>query len=59
MQRSTRSSSFAWSQALKKSTCMVEYAPEASDTVPRVVGMGYGSSFGASARGMGGCSGTY
>src|SRR5215217_1057542 len=39
MQRSTRSLSFCWSQALKKSACMVEYVPEESFTVPGVVGM--------------------
>jgi hypothetical protein len=40
MQRATRSSSFPSCQALKKSACMVEYTPEESFTLPRVVGMG-------------------
>ena len=40
MQRATRSSSFPSCQALKKSACMVEYAPEESFGLPRVVGMG-------------------
>src|SRR5918998_5192680 len=40
MQRSTSAVSFCWSQALKKSACMVEAAPEESVTVPEVVGIG-------------------
>jgi hypothetical protein len=40
MQRFTRSLSAGWSQALKKSACMVEYSPEESIGLPRVVGMG-------------------
>src|SRR5215208_2635801 len=39
MQRATRSSSVPSCQALKKSTCMVEYAPEESVGLPFVVGM--------------------
>jgi hypothetical protein len=40
MQRFTSRLSLAWSQALKKSACMVEYAPEESFGVPLVGGMG-------------------
>src|SRR5215211_6188949 len=39
MQRFTRSLSAPFCQALKKSACMVEYAPEESVGSPRVVGM--------------------
>ena len=39
MHVATRSSSTAWSQALKKSACMVDAAPEESVTCPGLVGM--------------------
>jgi hypothetical protein len=40
MQLRTSAASFCWSQALKKSACIVEAAPEESLTLPGVVGMG-------------------
>lgn len=40
MQLPTSSASFGCFQALKKSACMVEYVPEESVGLPRVVGMG-------------------
>jgi NAD(P)-dependent dehydrogenase (short-subunit alcohol dehydrogenase family) len=39
MQLSTRAASFSWPQALKKSVCIVEAAPEERVTLPEVVGM--------------------
>ena len=57
MQSSTSAVSSSWSQALKKSACMVEAAPDESVTVPDVVGTRNLTSMVSVATGFGWVSG--